>query len=162
MIMVDLEGTLSDHTDRLAVLLANEKKYKGRDRAAWKQYYKGILHEPPRPHIMDLVREYIHQDMRPTIYSTRFVTKYNYERQWLEAHDMFDKVDLIQREPHQSKIKGPDLVVQWVRHYDPSIVIDDREEVRAKIRELHRGIMAYHPNAFLQIEGESDEHPLQE
>ena len=80
----------------------------------------------------------------------------------LTFSDLFDKVDLIQREPHQSKIKGPDLVVQWVRHYDPSIVVDDREEVRAKIRELHRGIMAYHPNAFLQIEGESDEHPLQE
>jgi len=162
MIMIDLEGTLSDHSARLGVLLANEKKYKGRDRAAWKQYYSGILHDPPRQHILALVHEYIHDGMRPIIYSTRFVNKYNHERQWLESHDLFDKIDLIQREAHQSKIKGPDLVVEWVRHYDPAIVVDDREEVRDKIRELHRGIMAYSPNAFLQIEGESDEHPLQE
>ena len=106
MIMVDLEGTLSDHSARLKILLANEEKYKGRDREAWKTYYKGLL------------------------------------------------------EPHQTKIKGPDLVVQWVRQYDPAIVVDDRDEVRDKIRELHRGIMAYSPNAFLKIEGESDEHPL--
>jgi hypothetical protein len=162
MIMIDLEGTLSDHSARLATLLANEEKYKGRDRESWKKYYKGLLQDPPRGHIMDLVHEYIDSGIRPIIYSTRFVNKYNHERQWLEAHDLFEKVELIQRQPHQTKIKGPDLVVQWVRHYDPAIVVDDREEVRDKIRELHRGIMAYSPNAFLQIEGESDEHPLQE
>jgi len=160
MIMIDLEGTLSDHSARLKILLANEEKYKGRDREAWKTYYKGLLHDPPRQHIMDLVHEYIRDGMRPIIYSTRFVNKYNHERQWLEAHDLLNHVELIQREPHMTKIKGPDLVVQWVRQYDPAIVVDDREEVRDKIRELHRDIMAYHPNAFLQIEGESDEHPL--
>jgi len=160
--MIDLEGTLSDHTERLALLLANEEKYKGRDPEAWKRYYKGLLHDPPRPHIMSLVHDYIRDGMRPIIYSTRFVNKYNHERQWLEAHDLLNDVELIQRESNQTKIKGPDLVVQWVRHYDPAIVVDDREEVRDKIRELHREIMAYHPNAFLQLEGESDEHSLRE
>ena len=158
--MIDLEGTLSDSSARLGTLLTNEEKYKSRDRETWKKYYKDLLNDPPRPHILALVHDYIRDGMCPTIYSTRFVNKYNHEKQWLEMHNLWGHVRLIQRQPHQTKIKGPDLVVQWVREVDPAIVIDDREEVRDKIRELQRGIMAYHPNAFLPIEGESNESSL--
>ena len=65
--MVDLEGTLSDHTTRLATLLENEEKYRKRDRTAWKTYYAGLIDDPPRTHIMELVREYIEEDIRPLI-----------------------------------------------------------------------------------------------
>ncbi len=152
--MVDLEGTLSDHEDRLATLLENEAKYKKRDRTHWKEYYAGLINDEPRPHIMGLVREYIAEDIRPLIYSTRFINKYKYEEQWLKQHGLWDNVDLLQREPHQTKITGPELVLQWVRQYEPLFIVDDREEVRDLVRALQSPCVAYAPNAFLNLEGE--------
>lgn len=151
MIMVDLEGTLSDHSSRLATLLENEEKYKKRDRTAWKTYYAGLIDDPPRSHIMELVREYISEDIRPLIYSTRFINKYKHEEAWLKLHGLWDQVDLLQREPHMTKIKGPDLVLQWVREYDPLFIVDDREEVRDLVRALNSPCVAYGPNAFLNL-----------
>lgn len=152
MIMVDLEGTLSDHSDRLATLLENEEKYKKRDRTAWKTYYAGLINDPPRSHIIELVREYISEDIRPLIYSTRFINKHKQEEKWLQLHGLWDHVDLLQREPHMTKIKGPELVVQWVRHYDPLFIVDDREEVRDMVRDLKSPTVAYAPNAFLNLD----------
>ncbi len=152
--MIDLEGTLSDHSGRLATLLANEEKYKKRDRTAWKTYYAGLIDDPPRPHIMSLVREYIEEDIRPLIYSTRFINKYKHEEAWLKLHGLWDQVDLLQREPHMTKIKGPDLVVQWVRQHDPLFIVDDRDEVRELVTALPLNCVAYAPNAFLNLEGD--------
>ena len=152
MIMVDLEGTLSDHEDRLATLLENEAKYKKRDRTHWKTYYAGLINDQPRPHILALVREYIEDDIRPLIYSTRFINKYNHEEEWLRAHELWDSVDLLQRQPHQTQIKGPDLVVQWVREYEPVLIVDDREEVREAVRKLPGTTVAYDHKAFLNLE----------
>ncbi len=160
--MIDLEGTLSDHTDRLAILLANQKKYLNRDRDTWKNYYKGLIEDKPRPHIMDLTRDYIAEGIRPLVYSTRFINKYNHEEKWLRMHDLWNHVDLVQRLPTEHGIKAPQLVLQWVRRYDPDIVIDDRDDVRELIRNAVRRTTVYSPEAFLQIEEESDEHPLQE
>ena len=160
--MIDLEGTLSDHTDRLATLQANQDKYLNRDPTAWKTYYKGLIEDKPRPHIMDLTRDYIEEGTRPLVYSTRFVNKYNHEEQWLRMHDLWKYVDLIQRLKTETKIKGPDLVLQWVRRYDPDVVIDDRDDVRELIRSAVRTVVVYGPNAFLKIEGQPDEHPLRE
>jgi hypothetical protein len=160
--MIDLEGTLSDHTDRLALLQDDQKKYLNRDPAAWKIYYKGLIEDKPRPHIMDLTRDYIADGDRPLVYSTRFINKYNHEEQWLRMHDLWKYVDLVQRLKTETKIKGPDLVLQWVRRYDPDVVIDDRDDVRELIRSAVRTVVVYGPNAFLQIEGESNEHPLRE
>lgn len=151
MILVDFEGVLSDHTDRLA-LLQSRTQTKIRDRTAWKDYYKAIMEDQPRTHIMDLVHDWLAADIRPTIYSTRFMTKYNYEEQWLRKYELSGHVDLIQRLPHQTKIKGPDLVLQWVREHQPEIVIDDRVEVRDKLRGLYAGMMVYGPDAFLKVE----------
>jgi hypothetical protein len=158
--MIDLEGTLSDHTDRLALLQDDQKKYRNRDPAAWKTYYKGLIEDKPRPHIMDLTRDYIADGDRPLVYSTRFVNKYNHEEEWLRTYDLWKYVDLIQRLKTETKIKGPHLVLQWVRRYDPDVVIDDRDDVRDLIRSAVRTVMVYSPNAFLQIDGEPDEHPL--
>lgn len=152
MIMVDLEGTLSNHEDRLATLLENQEKYRKRDRTAWKTYYAGLIDDPPRTHIMELVREYISDDIRPLIYSTRFVNKYKHEEEWLRLHGLWDHVDLLQREPHMTKIKGPDLVVQWVLEYDPILLIDDREEVRELVRALPGATVAYDHKAFFNLE----------
>ncbi len=152
MIMVDLEGTLSDHEERLATLLEHEDKYKKRDRTHWKTYYAGLINDQPRPHIMALVREYINDDIRPLIYSTRFINKYKHEEEWLKLHGLWESVDLLQREPHQTKIKGPELVVQWVRQYEPVLIIDDRDEVREAVRALNLPTVAYAPNAFLNLE----------
>lgn len=152
MIMVDLEGTLSDHSDRLATLLEHEDKYKKRDRTHWKKYYAGLINDPPRTHIMALVREYIAEDIRPLIYSTRFINKYNHEEEWLRLHGLWDDVDLLQRESHMTTIKGPDLVVQWVRQYEPIFIVDDREEVRDLVRAMQSPCVAYAPEAFLNLE----------
>lgn len=150
--MIDLEGTLSDHSIRLATLLENEEKYKKRDRVAWKTYYAGLIDDPPRSHIMELVREYIAEDIRPLIYSTRFINKYKHEEGWLKLHGLWDQVDLLQREPHMTKIKGPDLVAQWVRQYTPLFIVDDREEVRELVRAMHTECVAYAPEAFINLE----------
>ena len=52
-----------------------------------------------------------------------------------------------------TKIKGPDLVVQWVRQYDPLLIVDDREEVRELVREMNGPCVAYAPEAFINLEG---------
>lgn len=150
--MVDLEGTLSDHSTRLATLLEDEEKYKKRDRTAWKTYYAGLIDDPPRSHIMELVREYISEDIRPIIYSTRFINKYKQEEEWLKRHGLWDEVDLLQRETHMTKLKGPDLVVQWVRQYEPLILVDDRDEVRELVRAMPGSCVAYAPEAFINLE----------
>ena len=56
--MVDLEGTLSDHTDRLAILLATTAA-DPRNRDAWKMYYKGLPDDLPRPRVLDEVKMWI-------------------------------------------------------------------------------------------------------
>ena len=152
MIMVDLEGTLSNHDERLAALLEHEEKYKKRDRTHWKTYYAGLINDEPRSHILQMVREYIAEDIRPLIYSTRFINKYSHEEQWLRLHELWGKVDLLQRQPHQTTIKGPELVCQWVREYDPVFIVDDREEVREAVRAMQSPCIAYPPNAFLNLE----------
>jgi len=73
---------------------------------------------------------------------------------------LLGRVELIQRLPHQTAIKGPDLVCQWVRQYKPEVVIDDRVEVRDKLRGLYAGMMVYGPNAFLETGENPDGHPL--
>ena len=135
MIMIDLEGVLSDHTDRLA-LLQHRTQSDPRDRTAWKKYYAAIMDDEPRTEIMDLVHDWLAAGIKPLVYSTRFANKYNHEREWLKMHGLWGHVDLIQRMPAHSKIKGPDLVAQWVDKFRPTVIIDDREEVRSNI-QLH-------------------------
>lgn len=134
-IMVDLEGTLSDHTDRLSVLEIATRN-DPRNRTAWKEYYKGLPDDDPREYVIDAVRRWIRSRNRVVIYSTRFTNKYMHEEEWLRGHELWDHVELWQRESHQTKIKGPDLVAEWAMELDPIILVDDREEVRTKVRAV--------------------------
>lgn len=145
--MVDLEGTLSDHTDRLRVLQATTQM-DPRDRTAWKTYYQGLIDDEPRENVMYVVREWIHKDIRPLIYSTRFINKYNQEEEWLRGHELWEHVDLIQRLPQEPKIKGPDLVCQWVWQYKPMLIVDDREEVRDILKSQHPQLAVMRPEDF--------------
>lgn len=147
MIMIDLEGVLSDHTDRLA-LLKERTEGRRRDRTAWKNYYKAIMDDQPRIVIMDMVHDWLAEDIRPIIYSTRFRNKYKHEEEWLRKHELWGHVEFIQREPHQTQIKGPDLVVQWVQQYRPDLIIDDRREVGIKLQIDAPTVTVYHPNDF--------------
>jgi FMN phosphatase YigB (HAD superfamily) len=143
-ILVDLEGTLSDHTDRLRVLQATTK-LNPKDRTAWKTYYQGLINDEPRENVMYAVREWIRKDIRPLVYSTRFVNKYNQEEEWLRGHELWEHVDLIQRLPQEPAIKGPDLVCQWVWKYKPMIIVDDREEVRDILKRQHPQVAVLGP-----------------
>ena len=145
--MVDLEGTLSDHTDRLRVLQATTQM-DPRDRTAWKTYYQGLINDEPHEGVMYVLHEWIRQDIRPLIYSTRFINKYNQEEEWLRGHELWEHVDLIQRLPEEPKIKGPDLVCQWVWKYKPIIVVDDREEVRDILKSQHPQVAVMRPEDF--------------
>ncbi len=42
--------------------------------------------------------------------------------------------------------------MQWVRQYEPVLIIDDRDEVREAVRALNLPTVAYAPNAFLNLE----------
>jgi len=135
LIMVDLEGTLSDHTDRLAILQATTAA-DPRNREAWKIYYKGLPDDLPHPHILGAVKMWIEEGAYILVYSTRFKNKYGHEEEWLRGHELFDKVILRQRDQWETRIKGPDLVAEWAMHDRPSILIDDREEVRDKVKNV--------------------------
>lgn len=135
LIMVDLEGTLSDHTDRLAILLATTVA-DPRNREAWKEYYKGLPDDLPRIPILLAVKKWIEDGQYILVYSTRFKNKHNHEEEWLRGHELFDKVILRQRDQWETRIKGPDLVAEWAMHDRPSILIDDREEVRDKVKHV--------------------------
>ncbi len=146
-IMVDLEGTLSDHTDRLRVLQATTQA-DPRDRAAWKTYYQGLIDDEPRDNVMIAVRAWIREGIRPLIYSTRFINKYNQEEAWLRGHELWEHIDLIQRASWEHQIKGPDLVYQWVWRYKPTIVVDDREEVRDILKSQQSQLTVMGPEDF--------------
>ncbi len=133
--MVDLEGTLSDHTYRLATL-QQTTAVDPRDREAWKIYYKGLPDDLPRPHILGAVKMWIEEGYYLLVYSTRFKNKYNHEEEWLRKHELFDKVILRQRDQWETRIKGPDLVAEWAMRDRPFILIDDREEVRDKVKHV--------------------------
>jgi len=146
-IMVDLEGTLSDHSRRLRVLQATTQR-DPRDRTAWKTYYQGLIDDEPHEDVLRFVRMFIQVGDRPLIYSTRFINKYNQEEEWLRGHELWEHVDLIQRLPQEPKIKGPDLVCQWVWKYKPTIVVDDRESVRDIVRSQHPQVAVMGPEDF--------------
>lgn len=148
IIMVDLEGTLSDHTARLARLRAAIAD-NPRDREAWKAYYKGLPDDEPRHEVMAFVKDHIRRGERPLIYSTRFINKYNHEEEWLRGHELWEHVDLVQRLPTQSRIPGPSLVADWAKQFKPEILIDDRDEVRDAVRGLVQGMTFLMPKDFV-------------
>ena len=143
-VMVDLEGTLSDHRERLAVLQRTTTQ-NPRDREAWKTYYKGLPDDEPRHNVMKLVREWVREGFDVLIYSTRFINKYQNEEEWLRGHELWEGTHLLQRRKDQTRIPGPDLVRQWVLEFEPAVVIDDREEVRDKLRGLVPGMVVFSP-----------------
>lgn len=135
LIFVDLEGTLSDHTDRLAILQATTAA-DPRNREAWKTYYKGLPDDEPREDVLRAVKMWIGEGNYILIYSTRFKNKYGHEEVWLRDHELFDQVILRQRDQWETRIKGPDLVAEWAIKDKPTILIDDREEVRDKVKHV--------------------------
>lgn len=147
LVMVDLEGTLSDHTDRLAILQATTAA-DPRNREAWKEYYKGLPDDEPREHVLLAVKTWIKDGHYLLIYSTRFKNKYDHEAEWLRGHELFDKVILRQRDQWETRIKGPDLVAEWALSDKPHILIDDRLEVRDKVRHLCPDTMVLAPEDF--------------
>lgn len=145
IVMVDLEGTLSDNTRRLATL-KHTTTVDPRDREAWKKYYKGLPDDPARHSVVMIVREWIREGFNVIVYSTRFINKYEHEKEWLKGHELWEHVELLQRRSDQTRIEGPDLVGQWVKEFEPTVLIDDREEVRMIARGL--GVSAYSPEDF--------------
>ena len=146
-ILIDLEGTLSDHTDRLRVLQATTQM-DPKDRTAWKTYYAGLIDDEPREAVMWAVHAWIQKDIRPLIYSTRFMNKHNQEEEWLRGHELWEHVDLIQRLPRETTIKGPELVSQWVGQYKPTILVDDRKEVHEILLREHPQVVVLEPDDF--------------
>ncbi len=145
--MVDLEGTLSDHTDRLAILQATTAA-DPRNREAWKIYYKGLPDDEPRPQVLLAVKTWIEAGCYILVYSTRFKNKYGHEEEWLRGHELFDKVILRQRDQWETRIEGPDLVSEWAVRDNPHILIDDREEVRDKVKHWCPDTMVLAPEDF--------------
>jgi len=133
LIMVDLEGTLSDHTDRLATLLATTAA-DPRNREAWKTYYKGLPDDLPRHNVMEAIKDWIKGGNYILVYSTRFKNKYEHEKEWLVGHELYNKVTLRQRDQWETGIEGPQLVAEWAMHDKPAILVDDREEVRDSVK----------------------------
>jgi hypothetical protein len=144
MMMVDLEGTLTDHSERIAILLTLTKSDR-RNQDAWKTYYAGILSDPPREAVMRYVRTAIQQGERLLVFSTRFANKYRHEEAWLRAHELWEHVELLQRGNTETKIEGPSLVVKWVKEFQPSVFIDDRPEARQMVRGLVPGMLILDP-----------------
>lgn len=138
--MVDLEGTLTDHEERLRTL-QERTQVDARDPTAWADYYKGLPNDKPRPHMVATLKTWISDENNDVIiYSTRFANKYNHEDLWLREHGLrIERVHLLQRQSHQAKIKGPDLVVEWAREFIPVIIVDDRIEVRERLQGLRFG-----------------------
>jgi hypothetical protein len=148
IVMVDLEGTLSDNTVRLATLQVSTMRARDqRDPDAWKKYYKGLIDDDPRPAMIELVRKLIREGNRVIIYSTRFINKYNHEEEWLKGHELWQHVEFFQREPGQ-RMDGPALIAQWVRETQPAVLIDDRLEVRDRVRGLVPGLVIMDPADF--------------
>ena len=143
--MVDLEGTLSDHDDRLAVLREElAKAADERDREAWKKYYRGLPDDAPRDNVMWWLEQWIAEGDRPVVYSTRFPNKYRHEELWLTMHNLWGRVDLLNRDRPQ--IKGPALVVLWAQELEPNILVDDREEVRVLVQAHCPDVTVYGPD----------------
>lgn len=132
-VLIDLEGTLSDHSDRLATLQA-ETAADPKNRYAWKAYYKGLPEDEPRSNVMAAMRQWIADEENIIVYSTRFINKYKHEEAWLRTHGLWDNVELLQRESTQTTIKGPTLVATWAGSIQPDILVDDREEVRELVK----------------------------
>jgi len=148
VIMVDLEGTLSDHDERrdtLLALTASDPK----NRSAWKTYYAGLVDDDPRTDVLDATKQWIQRDdIRVIIYSTRFGNKYHHEEHWLKAHGLWDDVELWNRESTQTKIKGPQLVALWAVELRPKVLVDDREEVRDLVSRLEMHTIVLGPEDF--------------
>lgn len=147
-VMIDLEGTLSDHTDRLATL-QKETFTNSRDSEAWKKYYKGLPNDQPRENMVQAVRKWIEEGVQVTVYSTRFQNKYKHEEAWLRTHGLFEQVELLQRDAHTERtVKGPRLTALWAVELEPSVLVDDRDEVRHEVKLALPGTIVLGPEDF--------------
>jgi hypothetical protein len=132
IIAVDLEGMLSNHTDRLARLKA-ATTVDPRAPDAWKIYYKGLPDDEPREQVVLAVRKWIADGHKVIVYSTRFANKYNHEEEWLRGHELWEHIELLQRSNKERTIPGPQLVAIWASELKPDILADDRDEVRSLV-----------------------------
>ena len=148
-ILCDLEGCLSNHTERLQTL-RDATQTDPKDRDAWKNYYKGLPQDEPRQNMVDAVRTWIDAGDRVIIYSTRFQNKYAHEAEWLTTHGLFEGVELLQRGNSERKTKGPELVAMWAGTMQPDILVDDRVEVRDLVCVTSPKIKVYGPGDFFQ------------
>ena len=115
LLLIDLEGVLSDNSERLKTLLESPKK-----RSDWDRYYNGLIHDEPIEENINLVLEWSGDVL---VYTTRFHTN-GIEKRWLRDHGL--DVDLQMRESYEFRIPGPDLVYAWVNLHDPDMHLDDR------------------------------------
>lgn len=146
-VLCDLEGCLSDHTERLHTLFETTQA-DPKDREAWKIYYKGLPQDEPRQNMIDAARAWIDAGDRVVIYSTRFQNKYEHEKEWLTTHGLWGGVELLQRGNSERKTKGPALVAMWAGAMQPDILVDDRVEVRDLIAVTSPKIKVYGPGDF--------------
>lgn len=146
-ILCDLEGCLSDHTERLQTL-RDTTQADPKDREAWKIYYKGLPEDEPRQHMLDTVIAWIDAGDRVVIYSTRFQNKYAHEAEWLSTHNILEGVELLQRSNSERKTKGPALVALWAGAMQPDILVDDRVEVRDLVAVTSPKIKVMGPGDF--------------
>lgn len=149
LILVDLEGCLSDHTERLHTL-QEMTQADPKDRTAWKEYYKGLLDDEPREYVLYAVKTWIREEATIVIYSTRFQNKYRHEEEWLRGHELWDHIELLQRTPTETGIKGPMLVAEWAGTMQPDILVDDREEVRELVKSTSPKITVLGPDDFIR------------
>ena len=151
IVMVDLEGTLSDHSHRLSVL-RHATQGDDKNREAWKNYYKGLPDDEPRHEVVKAVRLWAQdQDKRILVYSTRFQNKYQHEEVWLRGHELWEHVELLQRQQtkEERSIPGPQLVAIWASEWKPDILVDDREDVRDLVEKCVPNTIVLGPEAFV-------------
>ena len=132
IVIVDIDGTISKVGDRI--------KYLEREPKDWDSFYKACGEDEPIDIIVDMVLEL--RDMYEIVFCTgrREGVREKTEDWLFKTNYYFDEVQILMRPDgdfrHDTEVKPEMLIRAGIRHQDVAFILEDRNSMVKKWREL--------------------------
>jgi FMN phosphatase YigB (HAD superfamily) len=141
IMLVDLEGTLTDNRHRADWLPSSELTGKTATKA-WNDYYKMLAYDPAYPAVIDLCQTSLAKHQLELVIVSGVTQRFEQLiKYWLQAYELVPALILLR--PNDNKLANVDLKTQFVEQlyklkYELIMGIDDMPEILAmyKIQKI--------------------------
>lgn len=120
-IIIDLDGTLSDHRWRKHFIEGQEKD--------WDAYFAGIKEDKPNPEVLMLVKKFQEEGCRIIVFTGRPIQHIGDIVDWLKVYDI--KYFNIKVRPEKNFESNATLKIEWLKQYNIEeilLVVDDNKD----------------------------------